>query len=296
MRALHRVSCLTPQRLSICPYCGEPMSKKAKSIDHIIPKQIGGCNRFTIFSCSDCNSEISKIEQKAMETAEIRTLIAEMGESGFSIRTRRHRDIIPLQKSVGLAGHSVTKMYYNRKAHRRELVFLTPPDKFFLEKGSIYMLVPSSAEEDKVALVALASKIVLGTCAWLWGDEFSKTEQASIMRKRMRNMETVDILEMDSSERHVELSENPEKDALDNEPHHSILIAKLENIVVGLVNFFGSFESMTTVGNYDEKLRSWIGDNGVVVISKSTVNQVLKMTWEEYERFKSKTRGRMATE
>jgi len=96
-----------------------------------------------------------------------------------------------------------------------------------------------------------------------------------------------EILKMDSSEKHLELSEDPGKDALDNQPHHSVLIGKLENIVVGLVNLFGSYESMTVIGSYNDKFRNWIGDSGVVVISKTTTNEVLKMTWEEYESFKS---------
>jgi hypothetical protein len=103
----------------------------------------------------------------------------------------------------------------------------------------------------------------------------------------MRDVKVDKIVKMDSSEKHLELSDDPGKDALDNQPHHSVLIGKLKNIVVGLVNLFGSFESMTTIGSYDDKFRNWIGDSGVVVISKTTTNEVLKMTWEEYESFKS---------
>jgi len=281
---------VTVKKLAVCPYCGESLSKRPKSIDHIIPKQIGGANRFKIISCQNCNAEIGKIEQRAMSTEAISNLLAEMGESGFNLKTRRKRDYIPLQKSVFLAGHGAAKMYYNSKTHKKELHFLSPLNEedvaLMREKGTFYMLVAEDSEEDE-PLVSLTSKIVLGTCVWLWGDDFSTTKHASNLRNMMRDVKVDKILKMDSSEKHLELSDDPGKDALDNQPHHSVLIGKLENIVVGLVNLFGSFESMTVIGSYDDKFRNLIGDSGVVVISKTTTNEVLKMTWEEYESFKS---------
>jgi len=289
---------MTVKKLAICPYCGEPLSKRPKSIDHIIPKQIGGANRFKIISCQNCNTEIGKIEQRAMSTMAISDLLAEMGESGFNLKTRRKRDYIPLQKSVFQAGHGAAKMYYNSKTHEKELHFLSRQDEELItlmrEKGGFYMLGPDleaeDSEEYEISLVSLTSKIILGTCVWLWGDDFSTTKHASNLRNRMRDVKVDKIVRMDSSEKHLELSDDPGKDALDNQPHHSVLIGKLENIVVGLVNLFGSFESMTVIGSYDDKFRNWIGDSGVVVISKTTTNEVLKMTWEEYESFKSNTK------
>ena len=287
---------MTAQKLAICPYCGESFSKRPKSVDHIIPKQIGGANRFTIASCQNCNSEIGKIEQRAMSTMTMCHLLAEMGESGFNVKTRRKRGYVPLQKSVFLAGRSPVKIYYNSKARKRGLYFLSPPSeeltKLIHEKGTFYMLGPpdfgaQDSEKDETSLVSLASKIILGTCVWLWGDDFSNTNHASNLRNRMRKVKVDKILKMDSSEKHLELPDEPGKDALDNKPHHSVLIGKLENIVVGLVNLFGSFESMTSIGDYDDKFRNWIGDSGIVVISKTTKNEVLKMTYEDYESFKS---------
>ena len=284
---------MTVKKLAICPYCGESLSKRPKSIDHIIPKQIGGASSFKIISCQNCNTEIGKIEQRAMSTMAICNLLAEMGEFGFNIKTRRKRDYIPLQKSMGLAGRAPVKFYYNSKTHKKELHFLSPPNKELMAlihgKGTFYMFIPEEedSEKDEVSLVSLASKIVLGTCVWLWGDNFSNTKHASNLRNMMRDVKVEKILKMESSEKHLELSDDPEKDALDNHPHHSILIGKLENIVVGLINLFGSYESMTVIGSYDDKFRNWIGDSGVIVISKTTTNEVLKMTWEKYESFKS---------
>jgi hypothetical protein len=286
---------MTAKKLAICPYCGELLSKRLKSIDHIIPKQIGGAGSFKIISCQNCNTEIGKIEQRAMSTVTICNLLAEMGESGFRIKTRRKRDYIPLQKSIGLAGRTPVKFYYSSKTHKKELHFLSPPNEELMalirEKGTFYMLSDyetGDSEKDEAALVSLASKIVLGTCVWLWGDDFSNTKHATNLRNLMRDVKVEKILKMDSSEKHLELPDDRGKDALDNQPHHSILIGKLsENIVVGLINLFGSFESMMVIGSYDDKFRNWIGDSVVVVISKTTTNQVLKMTWEKYESFKS---------
>jgi hypothetical protein len=285
---------VTAQKLTICPYCGESLSKKPKSLDHIIPRQMGGAYSFKIVSCQSCNAEISRIEQNAMNTIQIRNLLAEIGESGIKIKTRRKRDFIPLQKEVGMSCQAPIKMYYNNKTHRKELVFLSPPKREFKEGETYQMFIPVSAtedtEEDMISLAVLANKIVMGTCVWLWGDNFSRTKQAADLRKRIRKVNPDEILEMESSEKHLVLSKDTEKDALDNRPHHSILIGRLGNLVVGLINIFGSYESMTVVGKYDDNFRDWIGESGVIVISKTTVNEVLRMTWQEYESFKSDTK------
>ena len=285
---------MTAQKPAICPYCGESLSQKPKSIDHIIPKQIGGSNRFTIVSCQSCNSEIGKIEQKAMNTVGFSNMLAEVGEAGFIIKTRRKRDYIPLQKTVGLSCLAPIRRYYNSKTRRKELVFLSPPKKKLIEGETYTMIIPAFAEEDneedKISQVALANKIILGTCVWLWGDNFSKSGHALNLRNKMRAVKIDDILEMDSSEKHLELSNNPEQEALDNRPHHTIAIGRIKNMVAGVVNIFGIFESLTVIGEYDDKFRNWIGDSGVVLILKTTQNQVLKMTWEEYEDFKGDTR------
>ena len=143
---------MTGKKLVICPYCGESLSKRPKSLDHIIPKQIGGANRFKIISCQNCNAEIGKIEQHAISTMAISNLLAEMGRSGFNLKTRRKRDYIPLQKSVGLAGRAAVKMYYSSKTHKKELHFLSPPNEELItlmrEKGTFYMLAPDLEAED----------------------------------------------------------------------------------------------------------------------------------------------------
>jgi hypothetical protein len=80
-----------------------------------------------------------------MSTIAISDLLAEMEESGFNLKTRRKRDYIPLQKSVGLAGRAAVKMYYNSKTHEKEFHFLSPPNEELIalmrEKGTFYSLV-----------------------------------------------------------------------------------------------------------------------------------------------------------
>jgi hypothetical protein len=91
---------------------------------------------------------------------------------------------------------------------------------------------------------------------------------------------------MNSNEKHLILEEKPEEDALNNQPHHSILIGKLGTHVIGLVNLFGCFESSTIFGEYNDNFNKWFGEKGVIIISKSTANEVVKMSWTEYEKFK----------
>lgn len=42
----------------ICQYCGDPVSNKTATVDHIIPKAKGGKNHFlnTVCSCKTCNN------------------------------------------------------------------------------------------------------------------------------------------------------------------------------------------------------------------------------------------------
>lgn len=277
-----------------CPYCGKTYRDNIWTIDHIIPKQIGGSNNFSVISCKDCNNKISVIEQSGIQTLTINWLITEMYEDGFKIKSRRKRGLIPLQKEVGLAFASPMKMFYDPEKNERMMLMLSPPllplpEKFW-EQKSFVALTPTSAfkdnENDTIALLSLINKIVLGTCAWLWGEKFSQSKSAMDLRNQMWNFKLDDVLEMKSSEKHLELPSKPSEDALDNKPHHSILIGKLEHLIVGLVNLFGSFESLTVIGDTNDDFNKWLNCEGIVVISKTTKNEVLKMTWEEYKKYK----------
>ncbi len=226
---------MTNRKLTLCPYCGESFAKTAISIDHIIPKQIGGCDKFSIFSCKSCNSNLSKIEQRAIQTVEISYLLMDMSESGFNIKSRRKKEVIPLQKSVGLSCGSPAKMYYNTKNHERRLVFLLPPKVDPLDGQSHTFITPlpenDESPEDVNSLLCLTNKIILGTCAWLWGDRFLKSKQATFLRNGLEKVSIDKVIEMNSNEKHLTLPDMPEEDALNNQPHHSVLISKLGNKV-----------------------------------------------------------------
>ena len=174
------------------------------SIDHIIPKQLGGCDKFSIYSCKNCNSNLSKVEQKAIQSIDINSLIVDMSESGFNIKTRRKKEFIPLQKSIGLSCGSPAKMYYNTKNREKELVFLSPP-KVDLNDGKSHTFIAPIEKNEKTleetnALLCLTNKIVLGTCAWFWGDEFLKSNHPNFLRNRLKKVEMNEVLEMDEDE------------------------------------------------------------------------------------------------
>lgn len=273
---------------NICPYCGIPIDESGKSPDHIIPKQIGGPNKFEITSCEKCNHKLSKIEQKALQSLSIKRSLKGVLEDGFEINKRRSRGLIPLQKEVGFGFNAPLKMYYDVEKEETILTLLSHPLSALNKDLSEYssFIVPVSAfeddEEDIVALGSLAHKIVVGTCAWLWGDKFSKSKQAEGLRDTMWNNKINNITELDSNEKHLELDSQPGKDALDNKPDHTILVGKEEDKVLGLVNLFGCCESLILIGDMDRKFDSWLKSEGVVVIVKTTKNEVLEMNWDEY--------------
>jgi hypothetical protein len=283
---------------AICPYCGNTISENDSSIDHIIPKQLGGPEKFKVISCITCNNKISKIEQSSMRTLTANWLMAQMYEDGFEIKGRRKRNLIPLQKEVGVGFNAPVKFYYDTKKKEKVLMILSPPqfplNKDFLKDGSFVTITPVSAyEEDtneKMSLTSLTNKIILGSCTWLWGDKFSKTKQADELRERMWNPDFDKIIEMKPSDKHIEHPNKPGVDALENRPHHTILIGLITaNMGIGIFNLFGSYESSTVISEVDDDFKKMINKLGIVLIPKTTKNEVLKMTWQEYEKFKLKS-------
>jgi len=278
-----------------CPYCGKEYEKEMKSVDHIIPKQIGGSDKFRIVSCSGCNNKISKIEQQAIRTLTINWLITEMYDDGFDVKKRRKRNIIPLQKGVGIGFGGLVKTFYDSNKKEKILQILplphSPPARNFFKRKSFTVFTPVSAcednERDIISLTSLTNKIILGACVWLWGDKFSKSNHADNLRSQMWNMNIDRIHQMSSSDKHLEHPSDSKKDYMDNRPHHSVLIGQLENKVVGLLNLFGSYESLTLIGDLDTNFKKWLDGIGIVIIQKTTSNEVLKMSWEDYEKYKS---------
>ncbi len=89
--------------------------------------------------------------------------------------------------------------YYNYKTCQRELHFLSPPKRKLEKDRSYRLFIPTFAttdsKEETIPLLSLTSKIVLGSCTWLWGNDFLRTTQAANMRKGMRKID-LNVLKM----------------------------------------------------------------------------------------------------
>lgn len=283
-----------------CPYCGKSHEDGNWSFDHIIPLVMGGPTKFRIISCNGCNHRISQqIEQPAMQMGDILSVLGELGGKGFKIKSRRKEDYLPYG-GVGVIGGSPARFFYNRKENYSGISILGLPksltwNEFMkrISKGGVALFpVDEDNEHDTICQCSLADKIVLGTCCWLWGDRFVSSQYADDLRKRMWDNNLEDIIQMDSSDHHVVWEKEDGvgaskegKDAFDNTPHNTIYIVRYKNVVVGLVNIFGSIESMVRIGELGEEFVP--GEGGIVIIAKTTKNEVLKMTLEEYKRMKA---------
>lgn len=288
---------LKNKRHYFCPYCGKEYEDSNWSFDHVIPLVLGGPKKFKIISCIDCNTRISKrIEQPTMQTPSIRHKIAQLKLNGYKIRTRRRKDYIPLHRGIGHSCGVPAKVCYREEnGHGNMCIdFLDFPKDLTLHQ----ITIPSDheTETDIISFASLASKIILGTCYWLWGEQFGRSKYADSLREIMWKNRLEDILQLERSEHHavwnLEKNEDIEElnkfqeDALDNTPHTTICIFCFDNIVFGLVNIFGEIESMTRIGEIDPNLKIGIEERGTVVIAKTTKNKVLRMTLTEYENAK----------
>ena len=290
-----------------CPYCGKDYEDNKWSIDHIIPLQIGGPKKFKILSCSDCNLKISReIEQLAIQTPSMRHQIIQARSNGFQIKTRRKIDNIPMHRGIGFSHRMPVKMYYSIKEDSVCLGFMgnllndMTPEEFKNQLSSGQAIIPADndTEKDTILLASLVSKIILGTCCWLWGGEFARSSYGDSLRKSMWENRMEHILELEPSDHHITLMpeeseeegdiENKEIDAFGNCPDNTIYIYIYDDVVFGLVNLFGEFESVLRIGKVNLEIDIGIVQKGTVVIASTTKNQVLTMTLDEYKRFKSK--------
>lgn len=294
-------------RRYFCPYCGKEYEDNKWSIDHIIPLQIGGPKKFKILSCSDCNLKISReIEQPAIQTPSMRHQIIHARSDGFRIKTRRKIDRIPMHRGIGFSHRLPVKMYHSIKEDSVCLGFMgnlpndMTPEEFKKQLSSGYAIIPADkdTEEDTISLASLASKIIIGTCCWLWGEKFARSSYGDSLRKNMWENRLENILELEPTDHHVALMleesekegdvENKEIDAFGNYPDNTIYIFIYDDVVFGLVNLFGEFESVLRIDKVNLEMNFGIDQKGTVVIASTTKNQVLPMTLDEYERFKSK--------
>ena len=167
-----------------------------------------------------------------------------------------------------------------------------------LSPGQAIIPADNDTEKDTILLASLVSKIIMGTCCWLWGEEFARSSYGDSLRKSMWENRMEHILELEPSDHHVTLMleesekegdiENKEIDAFNNYPDNTIYIFIHGDVVFGLVNLFGEFESVLRIGKVNPEINFGADQKGTVVIASTTKNQVLAMALGEYERFKSK--------
>lgn len=279
----------------LCPYCGKDYNDSSWTTDHIIPAALGGPRSFTITACKSCNNKIGReIEQPALASDSFRTALGELLISGATIKQRRKADSIVL-KGMGLMyKNTLAKFFYDVKGRSRAINVisqpggLTPEQLLQRKEFQIIMSVEEDGEQGKQAQVHLVHKILLGSGQWLWGERFSRSAYSTTLRDLLWNPIDFDkIIDVPSDEKHLTLKDDGGKeiDALDNTPHATIGIFEDDGHVLGLVNMLGGFESLVHLGKLDPSIDLGI-NRGVVVLAKSTENAVLKMSWDEYERYK----------
>lgn len=293
----------------ICPYCGTEYKNNKWTFDHIIPRDLGGPKSFKIISCSSCNIKIGKgIEQTVIGSIDMRLRLSSLAQDGIKIQTRRKKGVIALHDKVGFSMGKKVKMYHDMKKNGMgSIAFLNGLPSETLEVGKEYCLIIPDEEPtayEKAAWISLTNKIILGTCCWLWGNNFSLSKIGSALRKSIWKNSFDSIIELRENQKHAEWSivegnhhisqDELEKDALDNYPHHTINISKDKkniDIFSGIVNLFGGggFECGYHLGIEKDSFNEIEDEEEgiIIIIAKTTENTVLKMTIFEYERFKN---------
>jgi len=278
----------------ICPYCGKKFVDDLWTYDHVIPQDLGGPRGFKIIACKKCNNDIGRlIEQKAMRTSPLCNLLGSTIVHGNKIKLKRKKQALPTHRGIGVAFGGPAKMYWDLKEKSLSIVSFASecPDPAKYQHGSFSCLDGTSDDED-VALVRFASKIVLGTAAWIWGDPFSKSSPASVMRGRIWDSDIESIERLDDDQKHLTAGNfvssigastlHDETDALCNYPHHTIGIFNDDHFgFTYIVNLFGSYESMGWIpechsGEMFEK------EPGYVVIAHTIENKVEILTLNDY--------------
>lgn len=282
-----------------CPYCGKDYNDGSWTTDHIIPAALGGPRRFTVTACQSCNSKIGReIEQPALASDSFKEALGELLISGAKIKRRRKENYI-VPKAIGLIyKNTLAKFFYDVKKRSKNILVITQPGgltpKQLRQRKEGQIIMPVSVDDERAnqAQIRLSDKILLGTGQWLWGERFSRSTYSTELRDHLQNGIDYDkVLDIPEDEKHLALKDDDGKevDALDNTPHTTISIFEGEGHLWGLVNILGGYESLVLLGKLDPSIDLGI-NRGVVVIAKSTENAVLKMSWDEYERYKDAVR------
>jgi hypothetical protein len=281
-----------------CPYCGRSYVDDRWAPDHIIPRDIGGPKRFKLISCSQCNGRIGReVEQPALRSGKILDSYCSRIEEGFPINTRRKRKgLVPVPKHYGVSCGRKVRFYRDLENGERHLVFLDGAPSSIPEHG--VAIIPDDTFEDDGPFLRLVNKIALGTMFWLWGDAIQGHKGIVDLRTRMWNRpEESKVIRLNEDESHLALtdrdgsSERVSRDAMDNRPHHSICIFRDGDIVFSLVNLFGELESMDFL--VDPELAGHLKkEDGEVVIARTTENSVVRLSLDDYMKYKTAILGR----
>ena len=279
-----------------CVYCNKTFENNDWSKEHVIPKDIGGPNCFSITCCKDCNNKIgTQIENIALQSQDIRCLFAEIVLQGHRIKTRRNKEYIKSHRDIGFSYGMPVEFGYDLKDKSRTINykgvfpgFSLPKD--FSEIKSAIIPVENVSDKEKLSLMSLTNKIILGTCMWLWGKDRLSEKTFDSIRRRLWNPNLDHLEELDSNAKHASIVDDKkppekqiEKDALDNKPNHTIGIFYEQGALYGIINLFGTLESSSLIDFVD---RPPMNENGIVVISYISENKVHKMNLKEYLHYK----------
>jgi hypothetical protein len=229
--------------------------------------------------------------------------------SGFKIKSRRRKGAISENRFFGLgsSGLKIATRYVPGDEHINWR-FLGDKSKVEMFKDTLLkstgrftvrIPVDKDSEKEKVLQAALTNKIVLGTGCWLWGDSFIKSSYADNLREGLFDTKLDEIVEVDEDFYHASWEGSKEEleslkgkeDVFNNFPNTTICIYKMEHLVRGLVNLFGILELTTTLGTYSPNCKlEPLDQDCIVVIASSTKNEIVRMTGEEYQKYKSQIR------
>lgn len=280
-----------------CPYCGNTNHNNTWTYDHIIAQEIGGPKGFKIICCEECNHKIGReIELTALRTSTLQNLLGRSFLDGYNIHLKRKKRVVPVYKGIGMVAGRPARMYYDLENKRLDMsVFGKQIDDGLLNAGCAIFPEDEECSKDLEALTALAAKIALGTCQWLWKTNFICTNVANNYREMVWNsdIETIEVMKPDDNH----LTWVPSgydkgkndfvgSDALDNRPNHTIGIFQTSIGLVSLVNLFGFYESMSFSRSNDCEF-FFKDDPGIIVIAKTTENKVTVYNYQEYIQMKS---------
>jgi 5-methylcytosine-specific restriction endonuclease McrA len=81
-----------------CAYCFKPLTRRTSTIDHIIPRSLGGTLRAdnTVLACSDCN--ILKGDTVVRSIEEARAVINQKREMRDAVRARKFARTVELER------------------------------------------------------------------------------------------------------------------------------------------------------------------------------------------------------